>query len=168
MQATVRKPAFAGSGNNRQEQQGSHGAPLWPLRQSANRIGISGPRLARPATGPWAPEHEDLPRRTVPLLQSRLEGASGCVAATNDGDCYGNALPRLAARQWQGIEAGLRSVSLSSFPSRGVPRTTIQEKSPSYDTGVQYQRPILGVNSGPEHSCEIPCALGPGLRVDPT
>lgn len=155
MQVTFRKPVFAGTGNFWQKQQESHGAPLWSLRQTANRIGISGPRLARPALRQRASEHENMPRHTLPLLQLRLEGASVASPRRTAAVATGSALPRLAARQWQGNEASLRSVSLNSPPSRGAPETTIQEKSPSYDTGVQYQRPILGVNSGCEHFCEI-------------
>src|SRR5271169_4952288 len=111
--ATVRKPGLAGTGKLWQKQQELHGAPLWPLRQSANRIGIR-PALARPVVCHRASGYEDMPRRTVPLMQLRLEGASVASPHRTAAVATGNALPRSTARQWQGIWSGL-ALSLAGF-----------------------------------------------------
>lgn len=69
------------------------------------------------------------------------------LAASERGYATGSALPRLAARQGQGSEAGLRLVSLYFPLARGAHQTTIQVESPCYKTGVQYQRTLLAVKA---------------------
>jgi hypothetical protein len=76
--ATVQKPAIAGVGKLRQKQQELHGAPLnlatSQVRKTASAI--RSPRIARAGVRHRASGHEDIPRRTGPLMQLRLEGAS--------------------------------------------------------------------------------------------
>ena len=150
------------------------GTPAWPARGSSGKSnrncmvhlsGLCGSPRTPPASGPApcaapvvrhrAAGYEDVPRRAVPLMQLRIEGASVASPLRTAALATGYALPRSTARQRQGIEAGLRSVSLNSPPLRGVPRTTFQVKSPRYDTGVQYQSPIWPVNSAARFLCEL-------------
>jgi hypothetical protein len=85
-----------------------------PLHKPANRIGRR-PRNALTGVRHRASGHEDMCRRTVPLMQLLLlEGALVAQPHRTAAVATGSALPRLAARQRQGDEASLR-LSLAEF-----------------------------------------------------
>ncbi len=97
--------------------------------------------------------------RTMPLMQLRLRvrqlpRRNGPRRLLPEAHC-------LASQRDSGKGIKLACAQSRCFPSRGgVTRATVQEKTPCYDTGVQYQTANLGVNSGGYNFARSLCASG--------